>query len=122
MDSTAIATTMPPGRYGARHIARWSVSLASCEALYAAIGRVLAPYRPGGRHGHRRHRWSKPAVASYFSSSDCPGDDGSDVGRSRTEPPFFGPVVAMHPRRGIRRARHDAHVHDDRVEEEDQYL
>jgi hypothetical protein len=23
---------MPPGRYGARHIARWSVSVASCEA------------------------------------------------------------------------------------------
>jgi hypothetical protein len=30
MDSTAIATTMPPGRYGARHIPRWSVSVASC--------------------------------------------------------------------------------------------
>ena len=26
-DSTAIATTMPPGRYGARHIDRWSVSV-----------------------------------------------------------------------------------------------
>ncbi len=32
MDSTAIVTTMPPGRYGARHIARWSISVASCEA------------------------------------------------------------------------------------------
>jgi len=31
MDSMAIATTMPPGRYGARHITRWSVSAASCE-------------------------------------------------------------------------------------------
>jgi hypothetical protein len=25
--------TMPPGRYGARHIAWWSVSVASCEAI-----------------------------------------------------------------------------------------
>ena len=31
-DSTVIATTMPPGRYGERHIDRWSVSVASCEA------------------------------------------------------------------------------------------
>jgi hypothetical protein len=31
-DSTAIATTMPPGRYGARHFDRWSISVASCEA------------------------------------------------------------------------------------------
>ena len=26
------------------------------KPLDAAIGRVLAPYRPGGRHGHRRRR------------------------------------------------------------------
>ena len=26
------------------------------KPLYSAIGRVLAPYRPGGRHGHRRRR------------------------------------------------------------------
>jgi hypothetical protein len=32
VDSTAIATTMPPGRYGARHIDRWSISVTSCEA------------------------------------------------------------------------------------------
>ena len=31
-DLTEIATTMPLGRYGARHIDRWSVSMASCEA------------------------------------------------------------------------------------------
>jgi hypothetical protein len=38
MDSTAIATTMPPGRYGARHIARCSVSVASCEATMLLSG------------------------------------------------------------------------------------
>ena len=32
MDSTAIATTMPPGRYGARHISQRSTTRASCEA------------------------------------------------------------------------------------------
>ena len=26
------------------------------KPLDAAIGHVLAPYRPGGRHGHRRRR------------------------------------------------------------------
>jgi len=26
------------------------------KPLDSAIGRVLAPYRPGGRHGHRRRR------------------------------------------------------------------
>ena len=31
-DLTVIATTMPPGRYSTRHIDRWSVSVASCEA------------------------------------------------------------------------------------------
>jgi hypothetical protein len=30
--STAIVMTMPTGQYGMRHIARWSVSMASCEA------------------------------------------------------------------------------------------
>ena len=49
MDSTVIATTMPPGRYGARHIGdgrayRWL----HAKPLDSAIGRVLAPYRPGG--------------------------------------------------------------------------
>ena len=29
------------------------------KPLDAAIGRVLAPYRPGGRHGHRRRRCVK---------------------------------------------------------------
>ena len=32
MELTAIATTMPPGRYVARHVARWSLLVASCEA------------------------------------------------------------------------------------------
>ncbi len=30
--STAIAMTMPTGQYGVRHIAQWSVSVASCKA------------------------------------------------------------------------------------------
>ena len=29
------------------------------KPLYSAIGRVLAPYWPGGRHGHRRRRRPK---------------------------------------------------------------
>ncbi len=48
MDSTAIATTMPPGRYGARHIARWSVSVASCEATiccHRACARAVSARR-----------------------------------------------------------------------------
>ena len=31
-ESLVILIAMPPGRYNARHIARWSVSVASCEA------------------------------------------------------------------------------------------
>ncbi len=55
MDSTAIATTMPPGRYGARHIARWSVSVASCEATiccHRACSRAVSG---------RRTPWSSPS-------------------------------------------------------------
>ena len=44
MDSTAIAMTMPPGRYGARHIDRWSVSVASCKATRQRH-RACAVYR-----------------------------------------------------------------------------
>ncbi len=53
------------------------------------------------------------AVASYLSSSDCRHSDGLEAERSRTGATFFGPVVAM---------RHDVHVHDNRVDEEDRYL
>jgi len=55
VDSTAIATTMPPERYGARPTDgayQWLHE----KPLNSAIGRVLAPYRPGGHHGHRHHR------------------------------------------------------------------
>ena len=55
MDSTAIATTMPPGRYGARHIPRWSISLASCEATiccHRACARAVSA---------RRTPWSSPS-------------------------------------------------------------
>jgi len=38
--------TSPDGAY------RWL----HAKPLYAAIGLVLTPYRPGGRHGHRRRR------------------------------------------------------------------
>ena len=31
---TVIATTMPTGRYGARHVTQWSVSVASCKATW----------------------------------------------------------------------------------------
>jgi hypothetical protein len=36
------------------------------KALDAAIGRVLAPYRPGGRHGHRRRRRVKTRTKHNF--------------------------------------------------------
>ncbi len=55
MDSTAIATTMPPRRYGARHITRWSLSLASCEATiccHRACARAVSA---------RRTPWSSPS-------------------------------------------------------------
>ena len=54
-DSTAISTTMPPGRYGARHIDRWSVSVASCEATkfrHRACARAVSA---------RRTPWSSPS-------------------------------------------------------------
>ncbi len=57
MDLTAIATTMPPGRYGARHIARLSVSLASCEATtccHRACARAVSA---------RRTPWSSPSLS-----------------------------------------------------------
>ena len=44
-DNTARGTS-PDGAH------RWL----HAKPLDAAIGRVLAPYRPGGRHGHRRRR------------------------------------------------------------------
>ncbi len=65
-DSTAISTTMPPGRYGARHIDRWNNWWLHVKPLDSAIGHVLAPYRPGGRHGHRRRRWSKHNTKHNF--------------------------------------------------------
>jgi hypothetical protein len=41
--------TMPTGQYGARHIARWSVSVASCEApkrRHRASARAVSLRRP----------------------------------------------------------------------------
>ncbi len=49
-------TTSPDGAY------RWL----HAKPLYAAIGRVLAPYRPGGRHGHRRRRRLKTHTKHNF--------------------------------------------------------
>ena len=36
------------------------------KPLDSAIGRVLAPYRPGGRHGHRRRRRVKSRTKHNF--------------------------------------------------------
>jgi hypothetical protein len=38
-------------RYDAERIAQYGRSRATLDAT--AIGRVFAPYRPSGRHGHR---------------------------------------------------------------------
>jgi len=51
----AIAMTMPPGRYGVMHIARWSVLVASCEATrfhHRACARAVLA---------RRTPWSSPS-------------------------------------------------------------
>ena len=51
----AIATTMPQGRCGARHIAQWSVSVASCEASiwrHRACAHTVSA---------RRTPWSSPS-------------------------------------------------------------
>ena len=39
------------------------------KPLDSTIGRVLALYRPGGRHGHRRHHWSKHNTKHNFLAS-----------------------------------------------------
>jgi len=57
MESTAIATTMPPGRYVARHIAWWSVLVASCEATichHRACARAVSA---------RRTPWSSSSLS-----------------------------------------------------------
>jgi hypothetical protein len=38
------------------------------KPLDSAIGRVLTPYRPGGRHGHRHRRWSKHHKTQLLAS------------------------------------------------------
>jgi hypothetical protein len=50
--STTISMAMAMQRYNAGRIAQWSTSRLHLKPLDAAIGRVPAPYRPGGRHGH----------------------------------------------------------------------
>ena len=51
--STTISMAMAMQQYDAGHIARWSTSRLHSKPLDAAIGRVPAPYCPGGRHGRR---------------------------------------------------------------------
>jgi hypothetical protein len=50
---TTISMAMAMQLYDAGRIARWSTSRLHSKPLDAAIGRVPAPYRPGGRHGRR---------------------------------------------------------------------
>ena len=52
-ESMAILIAVAMQWYDAGRIARWITSGASLEPLDAAIGRVPAPYCPGGRHGRR---------------------------------------------------------------------
>ena len=40
------------------------------KPLDAIIGRVLAPYRPGGRHGHRRRRRVKTQHRTQLLASN----------------------------------------------------
>ena len=53
--NTALGTS-PDGAY------RWL----HAKPLNAATGRVLAPYRPGGRHGRRRRRHVKTHTKHSF--------------------------------------------------------
>jgi hypothetical protein len=56
-DLTAIATTMPPGRYARGTSPDKAYRWLHAKPLDAASGCVLALYWPGGRHGYRhRHR------------------------------------------------------------------
>ncbi len=52
-ESLAISMATAMQRYDARRIARWSTSSVHSKPLDAAIGRVPASYRPGGRHGQQ---------------------------------------------------------------------
>ena len=62
----AIATTMLPGRYARGTSPDKAYRWLHAKPLDSAIGRVLAPYRPGERHGHRRRRWSKHNTKHNF--------------------------------------------------------
>ena len=50
--SRAISMVMRIRWYGAKHITQYGRSRAILP-LDATIGRLFAPYHPGGRHGHR---------------------------------------------------------------------
>jgi hypothetical protein len=52
--------TSPDGAY------RWL----HAKPLDAAIGRVLAQYQPGGRHGHRRRHHDQNTNKTQFLASD----------------------------------------------------
>jgi hypothetical protein len=46
---TMISIAMPPGQYGAMHIAQWSASVASCQVTQChhwASARAVSPRRP----------------------------------------------------------------------------
>jgi hypothetical protein len=44
----------------------WVITWLHAKPLDSAIGRVLAPYRPGGRHGHCRRRCVKHNTKHNF--------------------------------------------------------
>jgi hypothetical protein len=53
---TTISIPMPPGQYGAMHIAQWSASVASCKATrccHQASARAVLP-------------WQMPCVLSHL--------------------------------------------------------
>jgi hypothetical protein len=69
MKSAVNATTMPPGSYGVRHIVRWSVLMASCEA-------------------NKRRHWASTHVVSarqtpWLSSLSSSSEPGRRKGRRR---------------------------------------
>ena len=62
----AIAMTMPPGRYVLGTSPNGGYRLLHAKPLDAAIGLVLAPYWPGGRHVHHHRHCVKTRIKHSF--------------------------------------------------------
>jgi len=69
--SCAISMATQIRQYDAVHIAQYGRTWLPCMPPDAAIGQVIARYRPGGHHGHQfwRKKWSCGVVKSLSEAS-----------------------------------------------------